>query len=198
MKTTLHTLLATGFTLLTWGGMGQLPAGDVARLLHEQAARQIEAQLASDSASSAQEDFWEQTWRSSEQPGERASTFRWHKGSAPPSGRRIGAICMDDTRQDDAGRGACSGHGGVRFWIYQTHGDSIVLHPSERHWNHPEPLSPEERMSLAASYEKEKTGAPLGRAAQDGHRLGWPEMLLGLMACLTIAYVARLWFSKMQ
>lgn len=37
---------------------------------------------------------------------------------APPSGRRIGAICRDGSHSNATGSGACSHHGGVREWIY--------------------------------------------------------------------------------
>jgi hypothetical protein len=36
----------------------------------------------------------------------------------PGSGQRCGAICKDGTRSNSTGGGTCSGHGGVREWIY--------------------------------------------------------------------------------
>lgn len=33
---------------------------------------------------------------------------------------RVGAICNDGWRSGARGRGACSHHGGVKEWIYQT------------------------------------------------------------------------------
>ena len=182
--------------LLSTRVSAQLPVDQLIPLMHEEAARQIEAQLAQDSIEAGQTD-WDEVYRTGDQPGERPTGYQ--KKTPPPNGRRIGAICMDDTRLDDAGRGACSGRGGVRYWIYQLSDlDSTVLYPTERHWNHPEPLSREERMSLAAPYEKEKTGGPLGKPMQEGSRFTWSEMLLGLMACVTIAYIARLWFSQQR
>lgn len=38
---------------------------------------------------------------------------------APSSGVRVGAICRDGTRSSATGRGACSHHGGVAYWLYQ-------------------------------------------------------------------------------
>lgn len=35
------------------------------------------------------------------------------------SGVRIGAICRDGTRSNATGRGACSHHGGVSYWLYR-------------------------------------------------------------------------------
>ena len=35
------------------------------------------------------------------------------------SGERVGAVCMDGWRSNATGRGACSHHGGVRYWVYQ-------------------------------------------------------------------------------
>jgi hypothetical protein len=35
-------------------------------------------------------------------------------------GKRIGARCNDGTRSSATGRGACSHHGGVDYWIYEN------------------------------------------------------------------------------
>lgn len=40
------------------------------------------------------------------------------KQHATNSAFRIGAICNDGTRSNATGRGACSWHGGVAFWLY--------------------------------------------------------------------------------
>jgi hypothetical protein len=39
----------------------------------------------------------------------------------PPTiaGIRVGAVCNDGTRSNATGRGACSHHGGVAYWLYQ-------------------------------------------------------------------------------
>lgn len=37
----------------------------------------------------------------------------------PSSGGRVGAICRDGTRSYATGRGACSHHGGVSYWLYR-------------------------------------------------------------------------------
>ena len=34
-------------------------------------------------------------------------------------GKRIGAVCNDGWRSYATGRGACSHHGGVDYWIYE-------------------------------------------------------------------------------
>jgi hypothetical protein len=189
-------LFAVHGLLIAASAAAQLPVEELIPLMHEQAAKQIEAQLAQDSAEAAQAD-WDELYRTSDQSGERAAGA--HKKTPPPKGRRIGAICMDDTRQEEAGRGACSGRGGVRYWIYQLNDqDSTVLHATERHWNHPEPLSADERLSLAATYDQEKVGGPLGRSAGNGSSFSWSEALLGLMACVTIGYIAKLWFSQQR
>jgi len=33
--------------------------------------------------------------------------------------KRIGAVCRDGTTTSATGRGACSHHGGVRYWLYK-------------------------------------------------------------------------------
>lgn len=34
-------------------------------------------------------------------------------------GKRKGCVCNDGTRSSATGRGACSHHGGVDYWIYE-------------------------------------------------------------------------------
>ena len=33
--------------------------------------------------------------------------------------KRVGAVCNDGTRSRATGRGACSHHGGVKYWLYK-------------------------------------------------------------------------------
>ena len=40
-------------------------------------------------------------------------------GSTEPEQIRIGAVCKDGTSSTATGSGACSGHGGVNYWIYK-------------------------------------------------------------------------------
>lgn len=42
------------------------------------------------------------------------------KAVAETSRYRVGAVCEDGTRSDATGRGACSWHGGVDRWLYET------------------------------------------------------------------------------
>lgn len=191
-----HILHIGIFLLLTGTVIAQSVTDQMMEQMHENAARQIENQLAQDSADAAEEADWDELYRTSEQPGERAAGG-FTRQSPKPQGRRIGAICMDDTRQDEAGRGACSGRGGVRYWIYQITEDSTVLFPTERHFDHPDPLDANERLSLAATYENEKKDGRLGTTQGLGG-FSWSEMVLGMMGCLTVAYVARLWFANQQ
>ncbi|MCR4753117.1 MAG: DUF3761 domain-containing protein [Candidatus Saccharibacteria bacterium] len=39
-------------------------------------------------------------------------------GAGQQSGVRTGAVCNDGTSSTATGRGACSRHGGVRYWTY--------------------------------------------------------------------------------
>lgn len=39
--------------------------------------------------------------------------------ASPSSGERIGAMCRDGTRSNATGRGACSHHGGVAYWLHR-------------------------------------------------------------------------------
>lgn len=182
------------FVALFWGalaaaqsdGIPIISAEDLMEAAHEQAAHSIEEALrekeAADSVAWVPDmDEWEETFRTSE----------WDAVvSDRPEGRRIGCICMDGTPQDDKGRGACAGYGGVRFWLYQN-GDSIIMDPTRRHYWHPAPFTDEEKQRLAAYNEKDQT------AYGSGNRFGsdFSNIVMVMMVCLTIAYVARLYFT---
>lgn len=100
-----------------------------------------------------------EVWRSSDEPGEvPVNGFRRADGSprrkairvsVPPGSFRVGCICMDDSRSATRSTGACSGHGGVRYWLYRTaEGDTFKL-MTGRHERHPRPLDASELSSLA-------------------------------------------------
>ena len=48
----------------------------------------------------------------------RAEVTQCYARQVVTSGQRTGAICMDGTRSSATGRGACSWHGGVNYWLY--------------------------------------------------------------------------------
>lgn len=162
-------------------------ADDLMDAFHEEAANRIEEALQEeeeplDSVAWVPDmDEWEETFRTSE----------WDAViSDRPEGRRIGCICMDGTPQDEKGRGACAGYGGVRFWLYQN-GDSIIMDPTRRHYSHPAPFTDEEKERLAAYNE----GGPVAYGA--GNRFGrdFANIVMVMMVCITIGYVARLYFT---
>ena len=41
------------------------------------------------------------------------------KPSSGDSGTRTGAVCNDGTTSSATGSGACSHHGGVKYWLYK-------------------------------------------------------------------------------
>jgi hypothetical protein len=102
---------------------------------------------------------------------------------------------MDEISMDLKGTGACSGHGGVRFWIYKLkNGDDFLL-PTERHKSHPDPLTDEELSNLTAFSKKNKFGDAYG--SNGGGRLSWEELMAILAICVTIAFMAKtFWGGK--
>mgnify|MGYP006879035078 CR=1 FL=1 len=36
------------------------------------------------------------------------------------AGKRVGAVCEDGSRSSATGRGACSWHGGVDYWVHEN------------------------------------------------------------------------------
>jgi len=106
----------------------------------------------------------EEYFRTSEQPGETPVNARKRRGhgkrvSVPAGAVRVGCVCMDDSRSDTRSIGACSGHGGVRYWLYRTREGDTVRVLTARHEQHPHPLDSAERSALV----------PPGRSRRDGH-----------------------------
>jgi len=134
------------------------------------------------------------TWIDSEEEEDiHSSTMeKNHSSKTPkPTGNRIGCICMDDDRQNKQGTGACSGHGGVRFWLYQQENSWILEFPTKRHKNHPAPLSYEEKTRLSSFKNKHKTSHK-----QSLNQSSFLDLLMLVICCLTIAYIAKLWWEK--
>jgi hypothetical protein len=105
----------------------------------------------------------EYIWRSSDLEGEQAVLRQQRKakrpdGSAqlPEGSERVGSVCMDYTEQGTFGRGTCTGHNGVRFWLYlQPDGDTARI-ATLRHDDHPDTLSDTQMLRLAAYQRYER------------------------------------------
>lgn len=108
-----------------------------------------------------------------------------------PDGVRVGCICMDNDRQDNKGTGACNGHGGVRFWLYQQGDGRVYEYPTKRHKEHPSPLAAEELSNLTY-YNHKRHEYKSKKDSSDS----FFYMILGIFICITIAYIARLWWQE--
>lgn len=96
----------------------------------------------------------EAIYRSSDEPGEiptgaGARRRNPKRVSVPKGAERVGCICMDDSPSKTHSSGACSGHGGVRYWLYKTLEGDTARVLTERHERHPHPLTEAERSELA-------------------------------------------------
>jgi hypothetical protein len=132
---------------------------------------------------------WDERYRTSEEEGEKGTQFSFDVVHPPEGSKRMGCICMDEVSMDLKGTGACSGHGGVRFWVYELKDGDEFLLPTERHKSHPSPLTEEELSGLSALNKKEKYGNAYG---SDGDsRLSWEELMAILAICVTIAFMAK-------
>jgi hypothetical protein len=129
----------------------------------------------------------EYIWRSSDLEGEQAVLRQQRKikridgsGALPEGSERVGSVCMDYTEQGGIGRGTCTGHNGVRFWLYlQPDGDTARI-ATLRHDDHPDTLSDTKLLELAAykRYERLMTKKQLDLyQTMQEH----PEWLEGLM-----------------
>lgn len=88
----------------------------------------------------------EEIFRSSDHSGEIPTSARERGGhfkkrvSVPRGAIRTGCVCMDGSTSDAHSTGACSGRGGVRFWVYRTKEGDTVQILTARHERHPQAL----------------------------------------------------------
>ncbi len=157
-------------------------------------------------------------FRSSELDGETPVGRRGRnkRVSVPRGAARVRCICMDDTESPARSIGACSGHGGVRYWLYRTREGDTVRVLTARHEQHPHPLDSIERSELAQAAASKQRPAMYGPAqptvivvqpaplaptpANDGDGdMDWPEALgLGAGGVLSLLTVRLLlgWAEK--
>ncbi len=57
-----------------------------------------------------------------------------------PRANRIGCLCMDYEQCNVTGRGACGGHGGVRFWLSLNAAGDTLREATWRHQSNPDTL----------------------------------------------------------
>jgi|GEM_PF-1277535 len=139
----------------------------------------------------------EHVWRSSEQPKQTAtnrfgrrfskfSAFKAAEDNLPSGSERICAVCMDSELSPTTGAGTCSGHGGVRFWVYKTPtGDSVFL-ATWRHDEHPDDFTDEERSKLSA-YQRyqimlERKRGELAQLEENNPNKNLPEVAINSFA----------------
>ena len=190
MKTFISTFLATCcFLWLPLFLRAQTITDDWMQEMHQQAAKEIEAQLQEQDSLEQAEEGWDDHYRTSDLEGERGTGYNRYAGE--PDGVRVGCMCMDGTRSDERGRGACNGYGGVRYWIYLVGEDSTVLYPTSRHWEHPDPLSEQELANLSSR----TTGQVYGKSRGKGGPISTNELLAIVAMSATVAYVAKLLFG---
>lgn len=136
-----------------------------------------------------EEDGWDSHWRSSDVEDSARKAV-----PPPPEGKRIGCICMDNEMQNSKGTGACSGRGGVRYWLYETE-EGVMKHPYWRHLAHPQALTEQELANLSAHQERDH---PFEQASvgKDIPGSQWPDVLIVALICSTVAYVTHtIWNS---
>lgn len=96
----------------------------------------------------------EEIFRTSEQEGQTPTNRRQRdkktrRVSVPKGAFRIGCHCMDGSYSDTRSVGSCSGHGGVRYWVYRTREGDTVHVLTARHETHPHALDAAEMSELS-------------------------------------------------
>jgi hypothetical protein len=105
----------------------------------------------------------EDIYRSSDHDTEMPTARRGkhNKRQTVPTGAfRLGCTCMDDSYSPTHASGACSGHGGVRFWHYRTPEGDTVRVMTARHERHPQPLNAEEMSEVNQKRAKRTANLP--------------------------------------
>lgn len=122
--------------------------------------------------------------------------------SVPPGAFRIGCVCMDDTWSDVRSIGACSGHGGVRYWVYRTREGDTVHIITGRHERHPHPLDAAEMSELSQKRAERTRTLQQGNSlqpvtpvvvapnGQDG--FDWPDATVVSAAGLVLFFIVRM------
>ena len=129
---------------------------------------------------------WDETMHTSDMDNQTSTQYRHNANNLPKGSKRVGCVCMDNTKQDEGGRGSCSGHGGVRFWQYVTPDAELIEVPTERHYQHPNDLSPEELAQLASQYENH---TPPNSSATNMNAL--VQIIMVMMVCSTAAFIVK-------
>ncbi len=136
-------------------------------------------------------DDYDETYRTSEEEDERGTRYDFNHLRDQPSGKRVGCICMDGARQLNKGFGACSGRGGVRFWLFESPTGEEIKKQTQKHALHPDDLSTEEMANLAAHQPKQTV---FGKGTF-GNR-DFYDFAIVFVVCATIAYLAKLYFDN--
>jgi hypothetical protein len=187
----ISTMLILLFAKLSFGQLNPVDAISTVKTAVE-TAKQIDELMGEDTSKTGD---WDDAYHTSDEDGERSSQYPFDVNHPPENAQRIGCICMDGTSMDLKGGGACAGYGGVRHWIYEHENGDKVEYPTERHYQHPEPLSEEELANLSA-HSKRQT---YGNSYKKGYNLGWEELMAIIMVCVTIAFVTKtIWNNRTQ
>lgn len=197
-KTLLVTLVFYSIFIPSSFGQEEL-VEPVLNYMEKKAAEKIESYLAESDSTYAEEqegEEWDDVLRTSEMDDD----FERYGERQIPEGLRIGSICMDGTPSDDRGRGACAGYGGVRYWLYQKEDSSIVQVPTRRHLEHPEVLNEIELANLSSRNEATQNTLFQAEKVQPGNSSGgsFYNMISVIMICLTVAYIAKLYFQHSE
>ncbi len=214
---------------------GDLIWGESNPQLSPEVLPEKESELPEKPIDSLDADAWDEILKTSDlekeiptQPSKRYNPKRpknYRSKPAPKGAHRIACECMDEVKQDKTGRGACSGHGGVRYWIYQLPDKSLMRQATWRHEDHPEPLSEAERQQLDAyrpaqrsnpqaydppNLENMEDAADAATPVQppaiaktrtekeqaEAQKWGFYDLMIMLMMCITIAFITHTMFAR--
>lgn len=172
-------------------------------------ARAQDPDLADDEKARMEEIF-RTSERDAEVPtGRRERDRKTRRVSVPKGAFRVGCVCMDDTQSDTRSGGACSGHGGVRFWVYRTVSGDTVHVLTARHERHPHALTAAEMSEISRKRADRiqqlttapKAPAPVPYAAPQppvvilpygSERWNWSSALALAVAGATFFFIARM------
>ncbi len=151
----------------------------------------------------------EEIFRTSEQEGETPTSRRQRdqkikRVSVPKGAFRVGCHCMDGSYSDTRSVGSCSGHGGVRYWVYRTREGDTVHIITGNHERHPHPLDAAEMSELSQkradrteNLAKPMAPVPYGPQTQvllmpEDNGFEWPDAAAFSAAGVVVYFIVRL------
>jgi hypothetical protein len=163
-------------------------------------------------------DAWDEVLRTSDLEGENSSSSKNYNRTKVKSENkeqleRVGCICMDEIMELRKAQGACSGHGGVRYWLYRNADGSVMRKAVDKSSKELVPRSnPGKKIpsnstkrggdEAIKTADEKNVSQPANiseneiKTTQRTSYLGFYDMITMLFVCITVVYVTKILFVR--